>query len=152
MANVLVVLLAGLLALFGLGAACLIWWAREAVRRAGTRDARETLLELAGRAAADEGGRSLLALLGALETSGTASPVTVAWLRHAPAQGPVGLLIKITWDGNEWRRVWVPRELQRRLAHLVAAEPGLGNGRAGAFLADLAALSAEGVRPAAPSE
>ena len=81
-------------------------WARSLTHQAPTRDDREILLALASRAATDESGKTLVMLLDVLDGPAVDGPVSVAWLRHVPAKGASGMLLKITWDGNEWRRIY----------------------------------------------
>ena len=96
-------------------------------------------VELAALAASDPSGRQLVRLLDAMEDAPPDCPVTVQWLRHQPADKPLGMLVKITWDGNEWRQVYAPADLASRLeAHL---PPEGRDGLAGKLLADLKALS-----------
>lgn len=69
---------------------------------------RSKLLELASKAASDDQGHAVFQLLAVLE-EGEALPVAVRWWPHRPANGrPSGLMLTITWDGNEWRRVLQP--------------------------------------------
>lgn len=101
--------LAGTLVGFGLVVALILLWARGQVRRQRAQETgqmtRQAYLNLAAHAAGDASGRALVKLLDALETAPADCPVTVQWNRHMPVNKPIGFLVKITWDGNEWRRV-----------------------------------------------
>ncbi|MDB5098325.1 MAG: hypothetical protein JWM80_2746 [Cyanobacteria bacterium RYN_339] len=131
-----ILILAGFLAV----AAGLTFWGVAAVRHARSQGGttRERMIALAARAASDESGRGLVELLAALDGAEPGGPITLAWLHHRPVNGTEGMLVKIAWDGNEWRQVYPPATLAERLeAHLPAdARDGL----AGKLLADLRAL------------
>ncbi|GEM_PF-4601037 len=76
------------------------------VKRARRLEKRERLIRLASVAAADESGAALVALLDAVAHEKDDCPVKVRWVFHNSARNPVpSVLITITWDGNEWRRV-----------------------------------------------
>jgi hypothetical protein len=117
-------------------------WARGRVQGRGLQDAqaqsRQHYLNLAAQAASDGSGRGLLALLDALDAAPADCPVTVSWLRHQAPDKPAGMLVRISWDGNEWRRImpWTPFRDQLRAQ--VEAHPGAG-ARARQLLADLEA-------------
>jgi hypothetical protein len=105
-------ILAGLLfATFVAAAVALAFWASRLTHQAPTRDDREILLALASRAATDESGKTLVMLLDVLDGPAADGPVSVAWVRHVPAKGNSGMLLKITWDGNEWRRIYPVQDL-----------------------------------------
>lgn len=70
---------------------------------------RSKLMELASKAASDDQGHAVFQLLATLEAGGEGQAVAVRWWPHRPADDrPSGLMLTITWDGNEWRRVLVP--------------------------------------------
>jgi hypothetical protein len=64
----------------------------------------------------------------------------VQWLHHRPANGAEGMLVKIAWDGNEWRRVYPVASLREQLEAAVPADRR--EGKAGRLLAELAVLEA----------
>lgn len=134
--------LVGTLVGFGLVAGLILLWARGQVRRQRAQETgqmtRQAYLNLAAHAAGDPSGRALIKLLDALEAAPADCPVTVQWNRHMPVNKPIGFLVKITWDGNEWRRVmdWDVFAAQIQSA---VAESGPHGTRVQQLLADLEA-------------
>lgn len=116
---------------FGVVVAGILLWARQQV--AARRDTgapqsdRQTYLTLAAQAASDSSGRALVRLLNALDTAPADCPVTVQWVRHMAGNKPPALLVKITWDGNEWRQRMEWAEFRDRLRALIAEEPASGD-------------------------
>jgi hypothetical protein len=92
-----------------LAIAGILLWARGRVAAQQAREThnsgRQHYLSLAAQAASDPTGRHFMRLLNEMETAPPDCPVTVGWVRHQPVDKPLGMLIKITWDGNEGRRV-----------------------------------------------
>jgi hypothetical protein len=114
----LLILAALIFVTFLVAAVAMAFWARNLSHAAPTQDDRELLLALASRAATDESGKTLVALLDVLDGPAADGPVSVAWVRHVPAKGAPGMLLKITWDGNEWRRIYpVPVLLELMKSH-----------------------------------
>ncbi|MEB3222006.1 MAG: hypothetical protein VKS61_07990 [Candidatus Sericytochromatia bacterium] len=128
----------------GFGGAAVLGWRRIATRR-GATEQRERLITLAAHAAADDSGRGLLVLLAALDRLGPASsPVVVAWLPRLTARGDApGLLVTITWDGNQWRRVHQPAAFLKCLEAGLEAAPELAGPRAAALVAEAGRLAAD---------
>jgi hypothetical protein len=127
--------------LFLVAATGLIIWGIAEVKHAQTKGGttRQQMIALASRAATDDTGRGLVDLLAAMDGAEPGGPVTMSWLHHRPVNGTEGMLVKIAWDGNEWRQVYAPADLASRLeAHL---PPEGRDGLAGKLLADLKALS-----------
>ena len=101
---------------------------------------RSKLIELASKAASDDQGHSVLQLLATLEAMGEPQPVSVRWWAHKPADGrPSGLMLTLTWDGNEWRRVLLPSMLAAYAQAAQSAPPSAAGQR---LLADLQAAQA----------
>lgn len=117
-------------------------WARGRVQGQSQQDARaqsrQHYLALASQAASDASGRGLLTLLDALEAAPPDCPVQVSWLRHQPANKPAGMLVRISWDGNEWRRIMEWATFRDQLRTQIAAHPEAG-ARVRQLLADLEA-------------
>lgn len=131
-------LLLGFLAVVGL----IAFWARGKFRQATTRDERELLLTLAARAAGDDSGRELLALLRVLDAASPDQAVTVGWhARRTTKDTEPGFLVKIAWDGNEWRRAQKAAELQAKIEARLAEDPALDGPQAQRLLADLRAAT-----------
>jgi hypothetical protein len=134
--------LVGTLLGFALVVGLILLWARGQVQRQKDQETgqmtRQAYLNLAAHAAGDASGRTLVKLLDALETAPADCPVIVSWNRHMPVGKPIGFLVKITWDGNEWRRVmdWDVFAAQIQSA---AAESGPHGPRVQQLLADLEA-------------
>lgn len=106
-------------------------------------ESRDQLITLAARAASDDSGRSLLALLQALEAAPPGAPVTVNWLQRLTARyDGKGFLVKINWDGNEWRQAISPVTLRTRLEAALAVEPGLASAESARLLIELAQAEA----------
>lgn len=127
--------------LFLFAATGLVVWGIAEVKHAQSKGGttRQQMIALASRAATDDTGRGLVELLAALDRAEPGSPVTMSWLHHRPVNGAEGMLVKIAWDGNEWRQVYPPTDLASRLeAHL---SPDGRGGLAGKLLEDLKALS-----------
>ncbi|HEY9722859.1 MAG TPA: hypothetical protein V6D47_12670 [Oscillatoriaceae cyanobacterium] len=95
-------------------------WARRKVANSGpTR--REQLLHLAAIAAGDGSGHEMLALLEALEQEPVDCPVQLDWVARPAYEGKAGgMLVRITWDGNEWRRLWDAATLRAAIAAYLA--------------------------------
>jgi hypothetical protein len=110
--------------------AAILLWARSRVRAQQARDVgatgRQRYLTLAAQAASDPSGRQLMRLLDEMETAPADCPVTASWVRHQPADKPLGMLVRISWDGNEWRRVMPWGEFRDQVRAHVDAEPGAG--------------------------
>ena len=127
---------------FALVVAGILIWARRQVRAQQARETgemtRQAYLNLAAHAAGDASGRALVRLLNALDTAPIDCPVTVQWLRHIPVGKPTGMLVKITWDGNEWRRVMDWDAFREQLNAAAAQEPACGE-RVKQLLAELEA-------------
>jgi hypothetical protein len=128
--------------LFLVAATGLAVWGIAEVRHARNQGGttRERMLNLASRAATDDSGRGLVELLAALDRAEPGGPVTVAWLHHRPVNGTEGMLLKIAWDGNEWRQVYRPADLAARIEASLPEDARTG--LAGKLLADLQALQA----------
>ncbi|MEB3197345.1 MAG: hypothetical protein VKP62_09090 [Candidatus Sericytochromatia bacterium] len=139
--------------LFGLVAAFIVfdlWLVFRIVQRGRQRsrqaDPRASLLALAARAAGDESLGGLVELLATLEAfASEASPVSVTWLvRQTSRDQAPSLLLKITWDGNEWRRVLPLQEAELRLSEWLDA--GAHESRsARAMLAEVRSARAQGL-------
>lgn len=117
----------------------IVWWARGLSRQqsAGPTE-RERYIALATVASANPGGPEFLALLSALETAGPACPVRVEWVRRSGnPDRAADVMLKITWDGNEWRRGMDPAALALRLRAELAADARLDSPRAQQLLATL---------------
>ena len=132
--------LLGLLASFLLVVVLIAVWARGRFRQAGSRDEREQLLVQAGRAAGDESGRELLLLLRMLEAADPGQAVTVGWhARRTAKDATPGFLVKIAWDGNEWRRAQPAADVRARIEARLAEDPSLDGPQARQLLADVRA-------------
>jgi hypothetical protein len=135
----------GCLLLFAVLAGLILFWVRGQVKRqqqvSTVKDDRQLYIQLATEAANDESGRALLILLKALDVAGPDCPITIGWLHHTPTKGKSGLLVKIAWDGNEWRRVYEIAPFRARLEGWLAAEPKLDGEHVRRLLADLSALA-----------
>lgn len=120
----------GVFAAFGVVVALILLWARRqvAARRGNGEQQtdRQTYLALAAQAASDSSGRALVRLLNVLDTAPADCPVTVQWVRHLAGDKPPALLVKITWDGNEWRQRMDWTDFRDRLRALIAEEPASG--------------------------
>jgi hypothetical protein len=137
-------LAAAVVAAIGLGTAATgLWGWRRIVARRGTTEQRARLLALAAQAVADDGGRGLLVLLDALDRAPAgSSPVAVAWLPRLTARGDEpAILLTITWDGNQWRRVHRPEAMLQGLSAHLSAEPTLNSPRAQALMGELRRLT-----------
>lgn len=87
---------------------------------------RERWLSMASRAANDPTLKALLALLAASESATDENPVRIDWLlRHQGSNGDPQLLLKISWDGNEWRRLVRPAEAHELLKRALKNQPAL---------------------------
>lgn len=125
---------------FAVFAAAALLWARGQVGRQRRVDDRQRLLALAAQAATDDSGRYLLLLLGAMEQAGADCPITVEWLRReARPDHPGGMLVKIAWDGNEWRRIIPLSPFRERVGRWLAEDAACGSARGRQLLADLEA-------------
>lgn len=130
----------GLFVAFLVAVAAIGWWVARTMRGAGEGDARQQLITLAAKAAGDESGRALLALLRALDAAPPNQPVTVGWIARRTAQDDVqGFLVKIAWDGNEWRRAQPAAQLRAAIEARLAEDPALDGPQARRLLADLRA-------------
>lgn len=101
------------LGMMGLALALVLWLVFKGGGSGGgphpAATSRSQLIEMAARAASDEQGPAIFALLAQLEQGPQGGPVSVKWWPHRPANGrPSGLMLTLSWDGNEWRRVLVP--------------------------------------------
>lgn len=131
---------AALLFVFLIAVGAIGWWVARTMRSRQTVDDRQTLLTLAARAAGDESGRGLLVLLRALDEAAPNQPVTVGWLARRTAQDVApGFLVKIAWDGNEWRRAQPAAQLRAAIEARLAEDPALEGPQARRLLADLRA-------------
>lgn len=93
----------------------LVWARRQVARHRPSQ--REQLLHQAAIAAGDGTGHEMLALLEALERESANCPVQLDWVGRPAYEGkPAGVLVKITWDGNEWRRLWDAATLRQVVA------------------------------------
>ncbi len=136
----LLIAFAALFVVFLVAVGAIGWWVARTMRSRQTVDERQKLITLAARAAGDESGRGLLALLRALDLAPPNQPVTVGWLARRTAQDEVpGFLVKIAWDGNEWRRALPAAQLRAALEACLAEEPALEGPQAQRLLADLRA-------------
>lgn len=134
-----------LIVALGLGmmvlAVALVAWVafRGPGQRAGTSEgggSRSQLIEMAARAASDEQGPAIFALLAELEGAPAGGPVAVKWWPHRPADGrPSGLMLTLSWDGNEWRRVLVPEQCLEAFTQAAQSSPPSAQGQR--LLADL---------------
>jgi hypothetical protein len=126
----------------GLAVGGILFWASRRVKaqqqQESQQQGRKYYMDLAAQAASDASGRSLVTLLEALETAPPDCPVTVGWVRHQPGNKPAGMLVRITWDGNEWRRVMEWAGFREQLRAHVDAHPQAG-GRVHQLLAELEA-------------
>jgi hypothetical protein len=94
----------------------------------GAGPARAHWLNLASRAASDESLRGLLILLVALGREQEAPPVVVDWLlRQGTRDEAPKLMLKISWDGNEWRRLLATTETHSKLTGLLNDDPALAS-------------------------
>lgn len=119
------------------------WWVIRTMRGHRQVDDRQKLLTLAARAAGDESGRGLLVLLRALDAAPPSQPVTVGWVARRTAQDEApGFLVKIAWDGNEWRRAQPASQLLAALEARLAEDPTLDGPQARRLVADLRASDA----------
>lgn len=135
--------LLGLLASFLLVVVLIALWARGRFQQAGTRDEREQLLVQAARAAGDDSARELLLLLRMLEAADPGQAVTIGWhARRTVKDATPGFLIKIAWDGNEWRRAQPATEVRARIEARLAEDPSLAGPMAQQLLADVRAAEA----------
>lgn len=104
-------------------------WRRARAARA-MRMPRSQWLDLASRAANDDSLRGLLLLLRALDSESGAAPISVDWLlRQGTRDDSPKLLLKISWDGNEWRRLLALDETAASLTAQLAEEPKLASAR-----------------------
>lgn len=115
----------GVIAFFMVLAIGAVWWARAHLKQTTNNgqavETKDQFLKLASRAAADPSGRSLVELLEAIDRTPADCPVIVEWVRRpAFKDQPAGMLLKITWDGNEWRRVYELASFRDQLGELVA--------------------------------
>lgn len=134
----LVLVFLGLFLAFLVAVAAIGWWVARTMRGTKEGDARQQLIALAARAAGDESGRGLLALLRALDEAPPGQPVSVGWIARKTAHDDVqGFLVKIAWDGNEWRRAQPAAKLREAIEARLAEEPALEGPQARRLLADL---------------
>lgn len=128
----------GALLFFLVLAGAAVLWARAQVGQVRQSDTRQRLLALAAQAATDDSGKHLLLLLGAMEGADDDCPIRVDWLRReARPEHPGGMLVKISWDGNEWRRIMPIAPLREQLALLLAENPACASARGKQLLRDL---------------
>jgi hypothetical protein len=110
--------------------AAILMWARGRVHAQQSLDAgksgRQHYLTLAAQAASDPTGRQFMRLLNEMESAPPDCPVNVSWVRHQPVDKPLGMLVRIAWDGNEWRRVMPWAEFREQVRAFVGAEPTAG--------------------------
>jgi hypothetical protein len=115
-----------------------LWVARVFRRNRVDVGERQKLMTLAARAAGDESGRALLELLRALDDATEGQPITVGWLARRTAKDEaVTFLVKIAWDGNEWRRAQPVAPLLASVEARLAEAPALAGPRAERLLAEL---------------
>lgn len=125
---------------FAVAVAAIGAWVARTMRSTRQSDDRQVLMTLAARAAGDETGRGLLELLRALEAAPPNQPVTVGWLARRTTQDDApGFLVKIAWDGNEWRRAQPAAVLRAAIEARLAEAPDLAGPRAQQLLAELRA-------------
>ena len=137
MANFFFLLAALVAAFVGLAIVLVAWGVLRSRNAAPAESPRGRLITLAARAASDESGQGLVALLDALDLGDADGAIKASWLQHRPVNGNEGMLVRISWDGNEWRKIYPYAELEARLSPLVQ-----GSGSAARLLADVrAALS-----------
>lgn len=132
-------------AVFLLVAGLIVFWSTRVVAKSrqtatttSAQDARQLLLAMAAKAATDESGGALIALMDALDRAAEEGPVQVAWVHHRPAKGADGFLVRINWDGNEWRRIYDIPSFAARMDAMLPADQR--SGMAGRMLAELQAL------------
>ena len=114
------------LLVFALLVVGILIWARRTAGRSQEADTRMHYITLAGHAAGDASGAKFFELLKALEEAPADCPVKVQWLRHMPANKEPGMLVKITWDGNEWRRVMDWERFKGQVRTWVEQDPECG--------------------------
>ena len=115
-------------------------WASRTMRARQVTDERQKLITLAALAAGDESGLELLRLLRALEAAPPNQPVTVDWLaRRTPQDDQPGFLVKISWDGNEWRRAQPAAQLRAQIEARLEEDRVLAGPLAQKLLSDLRA-------------
>lgn len=127
----------GALLFFLVLAAAVLLWARGQVGRQRQPDTRQLMLVLASQAATDESGKHLLLLLRAMEALGD-GPITVEWVRREPRDDhPGGMLVKIAWDGNEWRRILPLSPFREDVTRWMSEDPACESARGRQLLAEL---------------
>lgn len=129
----------GVIGFFFVLAVAAVFWSRAHLKQSRTTETKDQFLRLAARAASDASGRSLVELLEAIDAAPGECPVLVEWVRRpAFKDQPAGILLKITWDGNEWRRVYELSTFRTQLTELLEIRPTAEGSKAHQLLSAMA--------------